>query len=230
MTADEWRTSTRPGPMLEWLEANHLATPRKKRLFVFSACRLGWGGVCPELRRLLEAVEDCVVTPTADDPASRGEFHDALLSLVGVTRTRLESTMVHLISFAVNTDARPDALIAEVVDLGEVAPPAALAALVREQFGDPFRKVRWVGSLLRDRVGPRPADLLLVREWLTWERGVVLGLAQAIDEERAWDRMPILADALEDAGCDELALLDHLRRDGTHARGCWALDLLLGRE
>ena len=102
--------------------------------------------------------------------------------------------------------------------------------MLREQFGDPFRKARWVGSLLRDRVGPRTADLLLVREWLTWEGGLVRGLAEAIDEERAWDRMPILADALEDAGCAEPALLDHLRQAEGHARGCWALDLLLGRE
>ena len=230
MTADEWRTSTRPGPMLDWLEANHLAPPRKKRLFVFSACRLGWDDVRPEMRLLLEAAEDYVETPTADDPLASGKLHDALLSLCRVTLSSLESTMIHRISFAINSDAKAPAYLAEVNDLAEVAPPPALAALMREQFGDPFRKVRWVSSRLRDKIDPRPADLLLVREWLTWERGIVLGLAQAIDEERAWERMPILADALEDAGCDEPALLEHLRQAEGHARGCWAMDLLLGRE
>jgi hypothetical protein len=152
------------------------------------------------------------------------------LSLYRVPLTVLENTTFHLIAFAVNSDAKAAAFIAEVNDLAEVAPPLALAALMREQFGDPFRKVRWVSARLRDKIDPRPADLLLVREGLTWERGIVLGLAQAIDEERAWDRMPILADALEDAGCAEPSLLEHLRQGGAHARGCWALDLLLGRE
>jgi hypothetical protein len=182
------------------------------------------------MRLLLEAAEDYVEKPTADDPVSRGKFHDALLSLHRVPLRVLENTTLHLIAFALNSEGRSPAMIAEVGDLGEVAPPTALAALMREQFGDPFRKARWVGSRLRDKIDPRHPDLLLVREWLTWEAGIVLGLAQAIDEERAWDRMPILADALEDAGCAEPSLLEHLRQGGAHARGCWALDLLLGRE
>jgi hypothetical protein len=237
MTEDEWRTSTRPGPMLDWLEANHRATLRKKRLFVFSACRLGWADVRPEVRRLIEAAEDYVerLDHPYSDPPDSGRFHDALLSLVRVTLTNLESTTFHLVGFAVNSDGKAAAYIAAVNDLAEVAPQTVLASLLREQFGNPFRKVRWVSARLRDRIDllprtVRPADLLLSREWLTWEGGIVMGLAQAIDEERAWDRMPILADALEDAGCAESALLDHLRQGETHARGCWALDLLLGRE
>jgi hypothetical protein len=56
-------------------------------------------------------------------------------------------------------------------------------------------------------------------------------LANGIYAERAFDRMPILADALQDAGCDSEALLSHLRdADATHVRGCWALDLVLGKE
>jgi hypothetical protein len=46
----------------------------------------------------------------------------------------------------------------------------------------------------------------------------------------AFDRLPILADALEEAGCDEPALLAHCRSDGPHVRGCWAVDLVLGKE
>jgi hypothetical protein len=55
-------------------------------------------------------------------------------------------------------------------------------------------------------------------------------LAQAIYEDRAFDRLPVLADALEDAGCTNSDLLGHLRGPGPHARGCWVLDLLLGKE
>jgi hypothetical protein len=54
-------------------------------------------------------------------------------------------------------------------------------------------------------------------------------LAQAIYDERAFDRLPILADALLDAGCDNEELLAHLRSEGPHVRGCWAVDLILGK-
>ena len=55
-------------------------------------------------------------------------------------------------------------------------------------------------------------------------------LAQGIYEERAFDRLPILADALEDAGCDNADILSHCRGPGPHARGCWVVDLLLGKK
>ena len=188
------------------------------------------------MQRLIEAAEDHVERPNPEeaDDTSRGRFHDALLSLHRVDLTELESTTLHLIGYAVNSMVRGTAYLAGASDLGEVAPPAALADLLREQFGNPFRKTRWVSAQLENRIGTwstelRPTDLLLVRDWLTWGDGIVLGLALAIDEERGWDRMPILADALEDAGCNESALLDHLRQGDRHARGCWVLDLLLGR-
>jgi hypothetical protein len=66
-----------------------------------------------------------------------------------------------------------------------------------------------------------------------WPSGVgsrVRSVAEAIYEQRAFDGMPILADALEDAGCSDEALLSHLRGSGPHVRGCWALDLVLGKE
>jgi hypothetical protein len=73
----------------------------------------------------------------------------------------------------------------------------------------------------RDRWGPtmNPA-------WLT---SAVVSLAAGIYTDRAFDRLPILADALEDAGCDRAEVLDHCRGTGPHARGCWVVDLLLGK-
>ena len=83
------------------------------------------------------------------------------------------------------------------------------AILLRDIFGNPFR--------------PVAAD----PKWLT---SAVVGLAQAIYEERAFDRMPILADALEEAGCDNADVLNHCRQPGEHVRGCWVVDLVLGKE
>ena len=54
-------------------------------------------------------------------------------------------------------------------------------------------------------------------------------LRAQLDELRATDPAPILADALEDAGCDDADILDHLRGTGPHVRGCWAVDLVLGK-
>lgn len=58
----------------------------------------------------------------------------------------------------------------------------------------------------------------------------VLGLAETAYADRTFGHLPILADALEDVGCADVPLLSHLRGDGTHHRGCWALDAVLGRS
>ncbi|MDY3558381.1 hypothetical protein R5W23_005474 [Gemmata sp. JC673] len=58
----------------------------------------------------------------------------------------------------------------------------------------------------------------------------VLSLARGIYEHRAFDRMPILADSLQDAGCEDVDVLDHCRGPGPHVRGCWVVDLVLGKE
>lgn len=64
----------------------------------------------------------------------------------------------------------------------------------------------------------------------TWRTSVVVGLAQAIDRELAFGRLPILADALEEAGCDQAAILTHCRQPGPHVSGCWVVDLVLGKK
>jgi hypothetical protein len=63
-----------------------------------------------------------------------------------------------------------------------------------------------------------------------WLIATVTQLALAIYAERAFDRLPMLADRLEDAGCTAQLVLDHLRGSGPHARGCWGLDLALGKK
>jgi hypothetical protein len=62
-----------------------------------------------------------------------------------------------------------------------------------------------------------------------WLTPTVTSLAQAIYDERAFDRMPVLADALEDAGCTSTDMLEHCRGGGEHVRGCWVVDLILNK-
>ena len=65
--------------------------------------------------------------------------------------------------------------------------------------------------------------------WLTWNDATVLRIAQAIYDEKAFNRMPILADALEDAGCENSDILKHCRNAGPHVKGCWVVDAVLGK-
>jgi hypothetical protein len=65
--------------------------------------------------------------------------------------------------------------------------------------------------------------------WLTWKEGMVPKLARAIYDGRHFDRMPILADALEEAGCTDPDIMAHCRETGAHVRGCWLVDLLVGK-
>jgi hypothetical protein len=81
--------------------------------------------------------------------------------------------------------------------------------LVREIFGNPFRPPRF-----------DPA----------WRTPDVVGLARTIYDEKAFDRLPILSDALLDAGCNEDRIVAHCREAGPHARGCWVVDRVLGLE
>jgi hypothetical protein len=71
----------------------------------------------------------------------------------------------------------------------------------------------------------------------TWLTPTVTSLAASVYEERQLpsglfvnQRLAILADALEDAGCANADILDHLRGGGEHVRGCWPVDLVLGKE
>src|SRR5207249_5635173 len=85
---------------------------------------------------------------------------------------------------------------------------------------------------LRDILGPLPFRPLprLAASALAWNDACTVKVARAIYEERAFDRLPILADALEDAGCDNADILAHCRGPGPHVRGCWVVDLLLGKR
>jgi hypothetical protein len=84
--------------------------------------------------------------------------------------------------------------------------------VMRDIFGNPFQA----------------ADI--AQDWLHFNKGIVPSIARAVYDERRWEDMPVLADALEDAGCTDADILNHCRGPGPHVRGCWVVDLLLGKE
>jgi hypothetical protein len=93
--------------------------------------------------------------------------------------------------------------------LVSVAEKSAQLTLLRDIFGNPFRPISIEPS---------------------WRTSTVVALATGIYHDRAFDRMPILADALQDAGCENDDILNHCRGEHVHVRGCWVVDLILGRE
>jgi hypothetical protein len=121
------------------------------------------------------------------------------------------------------------ALVSHNAGWGAVLAPRSLGTFAFARSpGDSVPQVR-PAALLRDLTGPLFAGVSLNPSWLTWNEGVVPKLARTIDEEGSFEALPVVADALEEAGCDCAALLDHCRSTGPHIRGCWALDLLLAR-
>jgi hypothetical protein len=82
---------------------------------------------------------------------------------------------------------------------------------------------------LHELIGNPFRTITVDRSWLTWHDATVRKLAQGIYADRDFDHLPILADALEDAGCDNADILAHCRGPGPHVRGCWVVDLILGK-
>lgn len=85
-------------------------------------------------------------------------------------------------------------------------------------------------SYLRDIFGTPFRPVVIQPSWRSWNDGIVIKLAKAIYDEYAFDRLPILADALEEAGCTDADILNHCRQPGEHVRGCWVVDLSLGKS
>ncbi|MGH9678109.1 MAG: hypothetical protein ACRD36_13475, partial [Candidatus Acidiferrum sp.] len=98
-----------------------------------------------------------------------------------------------------------------------------------ETFGDAEARETFA-KILRCINFPLPFHTALAIDpaWLTWNGGDIARLAQAIYEGRTFNRLPLLANALEDAGCADSEILNHCRAGGKHARGCWVVELLLG--
>jgi hypothetical protein len=224
-TEADWLAGTDPEPMLEWLRG--WASDRKLRLFAVACCRRLW--------QLLPA-EGCdavlVAERYADGAATSAEASAAALSAAQAARVASQPTRG---LWAAHHAAAPEqwgqtawgsasfaaraagAAAAGVTDQEVTRPEGrvrrgegrAQCRLLRCVFGNPFRPVAQDPS---------------------WRSREVLALAGSIYDGRAFEAIPILADALVDAGCANEDILNHLRGPGVHVRGCWALDLLLGRE
>lgn len=203
-------------PLPELLELSHHLSPRERRLFGAACLRraTAWAAH-PSLPDVIAACERAADSP-GDERA-------------------LEWARELGFAFAPDDSDFDDpyclANLGRAVDelLGDDPDPAAVAAACRYSL-DPYpcsSGEQWFqADLFRCVAGNPFRPVAFAAEWRTPD---AVGLARGAYRRRDFDALPYLADALEDAGCDAAGLLAHCR-DGTlsHARGCWAVDLVLG--
>ena len=195
-----WLSALRPAGMLRYVEST--ASERKARLLGAACCRHVYGGVLDA--RAIAAVD--IAERFADGLAGADELavsHAAAGSGRGYWEQGPEYRL---------TAPSPAAglILGLCTYLGRYLDErTAICNLIRDIFGNPFRPVAFDPS---------------------WRTSTVVALAQQMYESRDFSPMPVLADALQDAGCEHEAILAHCRGDGPHVRGCWVVDLILGKS
>jgi hypothetical protein len=212
MTEDEWLGGSSAYVMLEALSRASRTSDRKLRLFACACGRAIWppsrGGSVEQAVGAGERFADGLIGQhELEEAASRVPQVRADTSSWRHRRTHLAAQAV-LTALATTRLSAWDAAweaITESVDLLA----GARCDLIREVFGNPFRTPYLDPDCFRH------------------DGRTTLDLARAIYDSRDFEDLPILADALEDAGCADRHLLAHLHEPEGHALGCWALDLVL---
>ena len=235
MTEVEWLVADSPWPMLSHLEGE--SRERKLRLLACHCCRR-IRHIIPaeEARRCIEVAElyaeglasrddlDASIRNSMEAcvklPIPRGkDVSDAINAVSRMHRSRdggrslchglaASAWATSEASRARRSDESADEFNARRERLFEEE-FARQARLFREVFGNPFRPVSFSPS---------------------WRTETALILARQMYESRDFSLMRILADALQDAGCEDEQILNHCHHDGPHVRGCWVVDLVLDKE
>jgi hypothetical protein len=234
MTEPEWLACDDPEPMLDFLGEG--SSPRKLRLFAVACCRRAWGQLGPESRQAVDIAERYADGAATDEEvlAMADVLHwgaperpiDAACYAVNAAFDKGYQHAGMAVKFPYNifaanccaVEAREDFAATSRLSREEIDAEARhQCAILRDIFGNPFRPVA------------------LDPAWLT---PTVRALAQAAYDERALpageldvQRLAILADALEDAGCQEAHVLEHCRGSPRpHVRGFWVVDWILGKS
>lgn len=233
MTESEWWVWHEPQKMLEFLHANYQFTERKARLFAVACCRRIGQGLIPECRDLLDLTEAVM-----DARAGRDQFDPAFARLRaavspgwfgGETPDGWEGHQA--VAFAQDDEGGYFRCVKESVAFAAVAAVGGLRRPGRHLASVPEYEAQ--ARLLRDLFGPLPfRSMEIPAAILAWNDNCIPKLAASIYEEWAFtaERMGVLADAMEEAGVTDEGVLQHLRRPALHCRGCWVIDLLLGKE
>jgi hypothetical protein len=258
MTEKEWLESSDPLAMAEfvgndwdrgkadWVPSEFKFSDRRFRLLACACCRLAERTFKSAQLQALDSAEQFVegrlgpdefkvlIEGVGDD---QGEFHDTLYRDQLPDRKLIAAHLISCACLHPRDQAYPSDCAIEAAFGASFLPPSEvrmfrssepktsafgqlyypivfeirsvlISGLIRDLFGNPFRPVAF---------DPR------------WRTADTVGLARGIYDERAFDRLPLLADALMDAGCADEQVLGHCRSEGPHVRGCWVVDLVLGK-
>jgi hypothetical protein len=221
MNEQHWLAATSPTPMLGFLRGRGKVSDRKLRLFACACCRRVWHLLTEEgsrefievNERYAEGAEGKERLLSAYERASQAYLSvDPSKPFTPRTASPAAECVLGLVDWVDVAQVMHEVVETVQIELSEASgrdERHAQSALFRDIFGNPFRPVA------------------LDPSWLT---STVRSLAEGIYAARAFDRLPILADALQDAGCEDADILDHCRGPGLHVRGCWVIDLVLGRS
>jgi hypothetical protein len=252
VTEAEWLASTEAQAMYVFLRdttalfrtrwQGYRAVPRfafserKSRLFAVACCRRVLHLVPIEVTRAVVDVAERSADGLAGDDELRAAvqlseraWHDRVLH--GNRLWRYEREAVDAVHRLPRSEAAGRVGVMQAVALAQVWAAAVHQQLSGTEEPRALLRAEYTrqADLIRDIVNPfRPP--VIAPSWLAWNDRCVERIARGIYEERAFDRLPILHDALLDAGCDNGDILAHCRKVEGHARGCWVIDLLLRKE
>jgi hypothetical protein len=240
VTEAEWLSETDPRKLLLFAGRSY-PNERKLRLYAVAGCRRIWhllrdersreaveaaeryadGRAGKAVRRAADRAADRALTDidlaTPEVNGATSNWNSPCISAAAAAnvigpRECFVGPNAELFYFTANPI---DAVMLDLRERGEDPMPAVEhervvhVGLLRDIFGNPFR--------------PVTAD----PAWLT---STVVALTRQMYDSGDFSAMPILADALQDAGCENADILGHCRGDGPHARGCWVVDLILGKS
>ncbi|WP_439620746.1 hypothetical protein [Gemmata sp.] len=232
MTPRDWQTSTDPHAMLEALypvRGMDSIEPqtRRSRLYLLACARRAWD-VLPGVCRAVVRVAEVAYCEAKTKRELRDEVYPLAEALVLCRGGVDDVNDIGRELVALGHATRDEVRVATDFDPGvwrgfshlayapfegntpyffHIPPELHSPHLLREVFGNPFR---WTAPLHPN-----------------WRTDTVVNLARHAHATTDFSTMPILADALQDAGCDRDDVLDHLRRATQHARGCWVLEAIL---
>ena len=200
----------------------HALSRRKQRLYAVACCRRIWH-LLPD-----ERCRDAVVVAEqfADGLATTKAIQQARSSAQRTASTVTEQVAKDA-AWAVVWATSPASRIRYLAQTaGEAAARAAAGVADRPARAAALETEKDSQQLLLHDLWP-PDSFAFNASWRT---PAVVGLVEAIYEGRAFDRLPMVADALENAGCHDASILGHCRHPGLHVRGCWLIDLLTAKE
>jgi len=231
MTEADWLACTDPVPMLDFLRGK--VSARKLSLFVGACCRRALGSTTEAATRhalmLVEQIAEGQVIAARRErvrvAAGQAVIHCGASEPVGPLVLSSNRGPIRIDPSAL------DPLLGSVLErLVCWGPNTWQSQRLVEAFTQAGLAPSWQAHLLRDVIRGMFRPLLFRAAWRAWNDGVTVRIARTVYNEAAYDALPILADALEDAGCDSAEMLSHLRGPGPHVRGCWVVDLLLGKN